>query len=221
MFGKSSKNLFDIYNAPLKLSEQVVICVPTNGLVHAAFTYSLINAIRYTEAQGIPVILDMDAGTVLSNQRQVLLDTAIDLHQADHIMWFDSDMTFPEDIIVRLLEHKKDVVCATYSKRVEPFHPTAFYNIDPVEPVDVTGHGLVQINYTGMGCVLHRASVIDHIPSPHFPLIWHPPTSTWQGEDMGFCQALTTNGFEIWCDLDLSRIIGHLGVQEFRVNQAS
>ena len=219
MLNQTSKNLFDTYNIPLVLSEQVVICVPTNGLVHAAFTFSLVNAIRYTEAQGIPVILDMDAGTVLSNQRQMLLDTAIDYHQAEHIMWFDSDMTFPEDTIVRLLEHKKDVVCATYSKRVEPFHPTAFYNIDPVEPVDTTGHGLTKINYTGMGCLLVRADVIDHIPSPHFPLIWHPKTSTWQGEDMGFCQLLTSNGFDIWCDLDLSRAVGHLGVQEFYVNR--
>jgi len=215
------KNLFDRYSSPTKLSEQVVICVPTNGLVHAEFTFCLINAIRYTEAQGIPVVVDMDAGTVLSNQRQVLLDTAISKHRADHIMWFDSDMTFPEDTIVRLLEHKKDVVCATYSKRVPPFHPTAFYNIDPVEPVDTSSRELIRINYTGMGCLLLKAAIIDHMPSPHFPLVWHPPTSTWQGEDMGFCQLLTSNDIEIWCDLDLSHSVGHLGVQEFYVNQAS
>lgn len=221
MFDKLSKNLFDTHKSFTVVSEQVVVCVPTNGLVHAAFAFSLINAIRYTEAQGVPVVLDMDAGTVLSNQRQVLLDTAINRHQADHIMWFDSDMTFPEDTIVRLLEHKKDVICATYSKRTAPFHPTAFYNIDPVEPVDTLNSGLVKVNYTGMGCLLIKADVIDHVPSPHFPLIWHAPTSTWQGEDMGFCQLLTANGFEIWCDLDLSRLVGHLGVQEFYVNQAS
>jgi len=215
MFGK---NLFDRYDSPTKLSEQVVICVPTNGLVHAEFAFCLINAIRFTEAQSIPVVFDMDAGTVLSNQRQVLLDTAIRKHYADHIMWFDSDMTFPEDTIVRLLEHKKEVVCATYSKRVPPFHPTAFHNINPVEPVDITGNGLVQINYTGLGCLLLKASVIDRVPGPHFPLIWHPATSTWQGEDMGFSELLTAHGFKIWCDLDLSRLMGHLGVQEFRVN---
>lgn len=214
-----SKNLFDTYNSTSALTNQVVVCTPTNGMVHAEFSFCLINAIRYTEAQGIPVILDMDSGTVLSNQRQVLLDTAINNHRADHVMWFDSDMTFPEDTIVRLLAHQKDVVCATYSKRVAPFHPTAFYNIDPVEPVDTLGHGLININYTGLGCVLHRASIIDHITSPHFPLIWHPRTSTWQGEDMGFCQLLTSNGFDIWCDLDLSRLVGHLGLQEFYVNQ--
>jgi hypothetical protein len=215
---KSAKTLFDKQPA---LSEQVVICVPTNGLVHALFSYCLINAIRYTEQQGIPVVLEMDAGTVLSNQRQALSDSAIDKHQAEHIMWIDSDMTFPEDVIIRLLEHKKRAVCATYSKRVEPFHATAFYSIDPVEPVDTTGHGLVPIRYSGMGCMLIKTSVIDDIPSPHYPLKWHAPSSTWHGEDMGFCDLLHANDVKLFCDLDLSREIGHLGVQEFRVNQVS
>lgn len=212
---KSGKTIFDKQPA---LSEQVVICIPTNGMMHSLSAFCLTNAIRFTEKQGIPVVLEMDAGTVLSNQRQVLLDSAINTHQADHIMWFDSDMTFPEDVIVRLLEHNKNVVCATYSKRVEPFHTTAFYNIDPVEPVDVSGHGLTEIKYTGMGCVLIKASIVNEIPSPHFPLKWHAPSSTWHGEDMGFCEVLSQNNVKIFCDLDLSREIGHLGTQEFRVN---
>lgn len=218
MLGKSSKTLFDVQPT---LSEQVVVCIPTNGMVHAMFTFCLVNAIRYTESHGIPVILDMDAGTVLSNQRQVLLDTAINNHGAEHIMWFDSDMTFPEDVIVRLLEHKKQVVCATYSKRVEPFHPTAFYNIDPVEPVDMLKNGLEKVKYTGMGCLLMHVSAIDDIPSPHFPLKWNAPHSTWHGEDMGFCDLLNEVGVDIMCDLDLSREIGHIGQREFFVNPAS
>lgn len=202
-------------------SEQVVICVPTNGLVHALFSFCLVNLIRYTESQGIPVKLEMDAGTVLSNQRQVLSDSAIDKHNAEHIMWLDSDMTFPEDTIVRLLEHKKDVVCATYSKRVEPFHATAFYSIDPVMPVDTEEHGVVRVRYSGMGCMLVKATVLDTIPSPHYPLAWHAPSSTWHGEDMGFCDLLDQNEIKLFCDLDLSREIGHLGQREYRVNQAS
>lgn len=202
-------------------SEQVVICVPTSGMVHAMFTFCLINAIRYTESQGIPVVLEMDAGTVLSNQRQVLSDTALNDHDAEHVMWLDSDMTFPEDVIIRLLEHKKKVVCATYSKRVPPFHPTAFYNINPVEPVNTEDHGLVTVRYSGMGCMLVHSSVFDAIPSPHYPLTWHPPSSTWHGEDMGFCELLEENSIKLFCDLDLSREIGHLGQREFRVNQAN
>lgn len=213
---------FDKTQSNDALSNHVVICVPTNGMVHAQFTFALLNAIRYTEQQGIPVTLDMDAGTVLSNQRQVLLNNALTIHQAHHIMWFDSDMVFPPDTIIRLLEHNKKVACATYSKRVEPFHATAFHSIDPVEPVNLNdGNGLVKVKYTGMGCVLVNANAIKNIPPPHFPLTWHEPTSTWHGEDMGFCDLLKQNGINIFCDLALSRELGHLGIKEFQLSLAS
>lgn len=216
MFGK----LNSIDNCQRNLDKKIVICVPTNGMVHAMFSFHLIAAIRYTESQGFEVALEMSDGTVLSNQRQMLLNNAFDEHDADYIMWLDSDMIFPKDVIVRLINHSKQVVCATYSKRVKPFHPTAFLSLSPnVIPVDTTEHGLVTVNYTGLGCLLSEASVIDKIPSPHFPLKWDAPTSTWHGEDMGFCDLLTNDGIEIFCDLDLSREIGHLGIREFRVNQ--
>jgi len=201
------------------LSEHVVICIPTNGTVHSQFAFCLVNAIQYTESHGIPTTLVMDAGTVLSNQRQVLLNTAIDEQHAMHIMWLDSDMIFPSDTIIRLLEHKKDAVCATYSKRTPPFHPTAFYSIDPVVPVDTTKTGLDIVRYSGMGCMLITAAAIDSMTSPHFPLVWHAPSSTWHGEDMGFCDLLDHNDIKLFCDLALSCEIGHLGLKEFRVNE--
>jgi len=189
--------------------------------VHSQFAFSLVNAIQYTESHGIPTALVMDAGTVLSNQRQTLLNIALDDHQAEHIMWLDSDMTFPKDVIIQLLMHRKDAVCATYSKRTPPFHPTAFYSIDPVIPVDTTKTGLDIVRYSGMGCMLIKAAVIDSMPSPHFPLTWHAPSSTWQGEDMGFCDLLDHNDIKLFCDLDLSLEIGHIGQREFRVNEVN
>jgi hypothetical protein len=212
MFGRST-----VFDQRAVLTTGVVICVPTNGMVHARFTYCLTRAMDYAKEKGIQTVLEMDEGTVLSNQRQVLLDKAIEDYAADHILWLDSDMTFPPDTIVRLLAHRKKVVCATYSKRVEPFHATAFDSIDPVVPVQMNQTGLINVRYSGMGCMLVKAAVVDHIPRPHFPLKWHAPTATWQGEDMGFCDLLYSEGVKIACDLDLSRELGHLGQQEFRL----
>lgn len=212
MLGRST--VFDKHTV---LSSLVVICVPTNGMVHSRFTYCLTRAMDYTKDEGIQTILEMDEGTVLSNQRQVLSDRAIDEYGADHIMWFDSDMTFPPDTIMRLLSHRRKVACATYSKRVEPFHSTAFESIDPVVPVQVNQTGLVNVRYSGMGCMLVKADVVNTIPRPHFPLRWHSPTATWQGEDMGFCDLLNGENIKIACDLDLSREMGHLGQQEFQL----
>ena len=129
MFGKNLKAV-----PVTSKGSHIAICIPTNGLLHSEFAFFLIDAIRYTERQGYIVDILMDLGTVLSSQRQFLARRAINDHNADYIMWFDSDMTFPEDTIVTLLERSKDVVCATYSKRVEPFHATAFEEINPFVP---------------------------------------------------------------------------------------
>lgn len=197
---------------------RVVICVPTNGLVHAQFTYCLVEAIRYTESQGVSVHVNMDEGTVLSNQRQHLAYTAVVDHRADHIMWLDSDMTFPADVILQLLKHNRDVVCATYSKRVEPFHATAFIDIDPVVPVPIKGR-LKRVKYAGMGCMLVNADVMHRLPTPWFPLIWHEPSQSWHGEDMGFCDLLEKENVSIYCDIELSLTVGHIGQQEFLLNR--
>jgi len=207
-----------IFDKTLPTSSMVVVCVPTNGLVHARFTYCLTALMDYTRTQGVPIILEMDEGTVLSNQRQVLQDRAIKEYNANHIMWLDSDMTFPPQTVIKLLSHNKQAVCATYSKRVPPFHSTAFESIDPVVPVDVSPGGLISTRYAGMGCMLINSNVVSQIPRPHFPLKWHEQSSTWHGEDMGFCDLLQKANINLYCDLDLSKKLGHLGLQEHRLN---
>ena len=39
---------------------------------------------------------------------------------ATHCKWFDDDMRFPKDSILRLLEHDKEIVCANYRFRTRP-----------------------------------------------------------------------------------------------------
>ena len=222
MFGK--KDLAKAIERSSKLDDlsggaKIAICVPTNGMVHSKFMYCLINAIKYIESLNFQIHLLMDMGTVLSNQRQQLAFDALEIG-ADYIMWFDSDMTFPENIIHTLIQHNKDVICATYSKRVPPFHATAFYSIDPLEPVTLKT-GLSRVYSTGMGCMLVDTKIFNYLSTPWFPLLWHDETQSWLGEDMGFCDLLTKEGISIWCDLDLSQDVGHLGQKEFLLSQAN
>jgi len=213
MFGKNLKA-----SAPKNIGSHIAICIPTNGLLHSETAFFLIEAIRYTEAYGYTVDILMDLGTVLSSQRQFLARKSIDYYDADYIMWIDGDMTFPEDTIVKLIERNKNIVCATYSKRQEPFHPTAFAEIDPVVPVQISGD-IKKVKYAGMGCMLVKRSVYQSIAPPWFPLTWHEATDSWHGEDMGFCTKAIDAGYDIWVDIDLSLKIGHLGQKEFLLDR--
>ena len=213
MFGKNKAN-----TSANKQYQNVSVCVPTQGLVHAEFTYCLVNAIKQAESDGIKTDLVMQEGTVLSNQRQQIAFEALEKFSPDYLMWLDSDMTFPADVITRLLDLNKPVACAAYSKRTPPFIPRVFLDIDPVVPVQITGN-LQRVRYAGMGCMLVKASVLRSLEMPWFPLTWHRPTSSWHGEDMGFCDLLYKNNIEIWCDTRLSLELGHLGTKKYQLNQ--
>ena len=99
------------------------------------------------------------------------------------------------------------------SKLIEKFFP------DPAEKAKAELELLRMVRDGGMGCMLITAAAIDSMTSPHFPLVWHAPSSTWHGEDMGFCDLLDHNDIKLFCDLALSCEIGHLGLKEFRVNE--
>jgi hypothetical protein len=213
MFGKNSAKSLQIAQ-----HQRETVCVPTQGLVHAEFTYCLVNAIKRTELDSVSVSLVMHEGTVLSNQRQHIAVEALDKFSPDYLMWFDSDMTFPADVILRLIDSDKSVVCAAYSKRTPPLIPTAFLDIDPVVPVKIQGN-LQPVRYAGMGCMLVKASVMRSLEMPWFPLIWHNASKSWHGEDMGFCDLLHKNNIEIWCDTQLSLELGHLGTVKNQLNQ--
>lgn len=214
MFGKSKRSSDPTDNIK---ANSIVICVPSNGLMHSAFVYSLLKLVEHLRKYNNEVYEIIDIGTVLSNQRQSLVHDALE-YDPDYIMWLDSDMTFPANTVDRLISRHKDVVCAAYSKRIKPFHATAFESIDPVIPVKITT-GVVPVRYAGMGCMLVKAHVYKQIDPPYFPLKWHEQSQSWHGEDMGFCDVLHKNNIEVFCDLDLSLAVGHVGNKEYRLSQ--
>lgn len=195
-------------------SKSVVICVPTNGLVHAEFAYCLANLIRRCEIERIKINLVMHEGTILSEQRQKIAIEALKLFSPDYLFWLDSDITFPDDTLIRLLDTDKDVVCAAYSKRTRPFIPTVFLDIDPVIPIEIDGK-LQRARFAGMGCMLVDATIMQTLPMPWFPLLWHESSQSWHGEDMGFCSLLEDYNVELWCDTALSLEVGHLGSKKY------
>ena len=66
------------------------------------------------------------------------------------------------------------------------------------------------------GCLLIRMRVFDKIPKPWFST--RIEGEKIQGEDYYFCDRAREAGFEIWCDGDLSREIGHIGQAVYRLD---
>ena len=120
-------------------------------------------------------------------------------HGATHLLFLDSDMTFPPDTFYRLLGHSKPIVGAYGVKKRFPITRCG-------EPMDDWAlKGLFEMKSMGMAVCLLNTEIFKKLTPPFFA--WGE-----QSEDVGFCTKARDAGLKIWCDADLSMQIGHVGV---------
>jgi hypothetical protein len=186
----------------------VAIGIPSGDLVHADFAMSL-----------AMLCMSPGAEVILLNSRSSLIPVgrnqcagAAHIMKATHLLFLDTDMIFPADALERLLARDKDIVGATYSKRMPPFHPLTVSAEG--EHVQISS-GLRQVQLLPTGCMLIRMSVFDALPKPYFNLV--AEGDQLRGEDYYFCELARAAGFQIWCDGDLSAQMGHIGQKIHRL----
>jgi len=193
----------------------IAICVPSGDEWKAPFGFSLARMMQYTQrhAPNIRMNLYSAIGSLLPSVRQNLVDTALENEATTHLLFFDSDMQFPPDTLLRLYGRDLSAVCASYTQRTPPFEPVAFANATFTERVWPTeGQPELQaISACGMGCMMVKADVFRALPRPHFPLGWDKATGHWVGEDVYFCVKLCQLGVPLVLDSALTKEVRHVG----------
>jgi hypothetical protein len=190
----------------------VSILVPTRDTVYSHFSYSLGNLIKTTTQMGINVHLFFDASTILINQRERLIEQAIEV-KSEWVLWLDSDMMFPSTTLLRLLAHNQDMVACNYMKRSHPFKSVTFMDTNDWEswvPIKSEDE-LLTVEATGMGCLLMRTSVFQNLNKPYFEYTFQPTTKDWLGEDFTLFKKLNSLGYQLKIDMNLSNEIYHIG----------
>ncbi len=197
----------------------VSILVPTRDTVYSHFSYSLGNLIKTTTLMGIEVHLFFDASTILINQRENLINQAIEV-KSEWALWLDSDMMFPPTTLLRLLAHNQDIVACNYMKRSYPFKSVAFMDTNDWEswvPLQSEDE-LLTVEAIGMGCVLMRTSVFEKLNRPYFEYTYQPKTKDWGGEDFTLFKKLNGAGLQLKVDTNLSNEIYHIGTYAYGKN---
>jgi hypothetical protein len=197
----------------------VSILVPTRDTVYSHFSYSLGNLIKTTTMMGIEVHLFFDASTILINQRENLINRAIEV-KSEWVLWLDSDMMFPPTTLLRLLAHNQDIVACNYMKRSYPFKSVAFMDTNDWEswvPLQSEDE-LLTVEAIGMGCVLMRTSVFEKLNRPYFEYTYQPKTKDWGGEDFTLFKKLNGVGVQLKVDTNLSNEIYHIGTFAYGKN---
>lgn len=187
---------------------KVAICVPSGDEVKADFWISCHQLlVEMLIAQIEPMLLNVRT-SLIENSRFCVVKDAL-TRDADKVLFLDSDMTFPGNALTRLLAHKCSIVGATYVQRREPHAVLGYGN----EDVPATAVGLYPMVRMPLGCMLIDAEVFRHVPKPWFMPRYQPETDDIVSEDYAFCDAAIATGYDIWCDLDLSHELGHIGQQ--------
>lgn len=136
---------------------------------------------------------------------QYALNTGIPF---DWLLWIDGDMIFPDDALLRLMEHDKDIVGANYRIRTPPFGFAGHYldgsDRHLMEP------GLHQMGHLPTGLMLTRFDIYRKLSYPWF----RPGLNNESRDDVYFCQYARSNGYEVWCDHDLTKQVQHIAVQQ-------
>lgn len=186
--------------------------------------YDFAGLVGHTVAQRADADLRrfMATGCEIPQLREKVTSAA--LHAGcDWLLYLDTDMRYPPDLLVRLLAHDKPVVGANYTARRPPFEPVSAKR-DGEKIVRVytepDSTGLEAVGSTGMGCLLVSAEVLDLMKQPRFMIPWVADDMDHAPEDLFFSRRLNETGVPILIDHDLSREVRHLGIVEVEQQHA-
>jgi hypothetical protein len=193
----------------------VAVCIPsgdtwkakTAKCVALMFSYFALHRVKGAASQKMSLISMQSS--MLSFSRELSTKKALQA-EATHVLFIDSDMTFPMNTANRLLEHKKDFVAANCTTRQKPVETVA-HSLKG-ERLDSRGkHGLEEVQHVGLAVTLVRTSVIKALRPPLFLMDWIPELQAYCGEDVYFCQKLVAKEVKLFVDHDLSVNVHHVG----------
>ena len=189
---------------------KILICVPSGDQVAAGFAQSL----AMLQKGGNETAIMFQVGSLIYDARNKLAKQAIKMG-ADYTMWFDSDMIFAPDTMIKLLEHDAPVVSGAYFRRSPPYHLVAFDKCD-MESREWTDLKLpsdtVKCGGVGFGCVLVKTSVLFEVAAKY--QTWFEPLNGF-GEDLSFCWRARQCGYDILLDPKITcGHVGHIVVNE-------
>lgn len=189
---------------------KILICIPAMDMVATGFSQSL----AMLQKGGNETAIMFEVGSLIYEARNKLAKQAIAMG-ADYTMWFDSDMLFKPDTMIRLLAHDAPMVSGAYFRRSPPYHLVAFDECDaetrkwtdlplPTETVKCGG--------VGFGCVLIKTEVLFEVAARY--KTWFEPFNGF-GEDLSFCWRARQCGYDILLDPTITcGHVGHIVVNE-------
>lgn len=211
---------------------RIAVCVPSHDNVPFLFAYDLAGLMAFTGSV-MPEDTQLGilgvTGTYVHKARQELADAAL-AQRADYILWIDSDMRFPREALVGLLQRKLPVVGINYVTRSVPAEFVAIKKTGQAGgrgqklPTTEKSTGTEEVEALGFGMVLMETKALAKMPDPAVTPWFQNKylgDGKWMGEDVHFCELYRQSGGRIFVDHDLSQACAHIGQWEYRTAHAA
>ena len=202
----------------------LMVGFPTTGDWKGKFGISLCNMVTYLMSEKVPGFREQRVrpqqvrGSILPRGRMNVVKSAI-ADKCTHILFVDTDQTFPRDTAHRLLTSGKSVIGCNIATKQIPASTTARQKSEDFwgEPVftDPDSPQYEKVWRLGCGIMLLDIKVFEKIGLGCFGIPWIEKIQDYQGEDWPMCEALEAAGISIWVDHKLSDEIKHIGDYEY------
>lgn len=190
---------------------KLVIGIPTPETVSANFSlHNLPQIIGYAKHKykDIELYVSYKTGVMTSSNRNYIVSNSLD-ENVDAILWLDSDMIYPVDIVEALWEADKDIVGSVYFKRSKPYDPVVYVKGDnPYKPYRIVNpyllKGITEVDGLGFGGLMVRMNVYKDMATKG---LWHRYGTKFgypveqknqESHDLIFCQEAQKLGYKIY-----------------------
>lgn len=199
---------------------RLVVAIPSGPYWNAKFGMDLVNMVAAFSSKRVPGYRSQELrvvnvrSSILSKNRHDAVQQARHF-AATHMLFLDTDHTFPPDLPHRLAAHGKRIVAANCVTKTLPATPTARKKAESpageVVYTDMDSGGLEEVWRIGTGVMLIKLDVFDTIGNGVWETKYLPEADTYQGEDWAFCEACEKANIPLYIDHNVSRWVGHEG----------
>lgn len=228
---------------PPKPDIRVLVGIPTHDRWYHEFAMSLTDMLLFCHQVEFPrpnpklgpkaqmVVPQVTKSSLLSNNRHIIMRSALE-GEFTHLLFLDTDMSFPKGTLHQLLSHGKPMVAVNYSRKALEGGTTASLRPDPNDPDPLNrvkgtplfttdaSSGLQEAWRVGFGVCLIEMETVKKIKGPPwFNMRFRTDGAAggeYEGEDWFFCSLLEEAEIPIFIDHDLSKRVGHVGEFTYR-----
>ena len=191
--------------------KKLLIAVPCYDVMRAEFVQSLLRLMSRLNREKVWFEVKIISGTVAHTARDNLAKHAV-TGGFSHVLWFDDDMVFEDNILEDLtISGKTDqIICGRFVSRHNPYLPTIFSRADAQWDrfdEDHIPEDTFRIAACGFACVLTPVQCLGDVLNNNGGTCFLPMKNC--SEDLSFCKRATGLGYEIWCEPTAR--VGHVG----------